>query len=82
MTLTNELLIAGSVLLVGWLIVRALENGLQRIADRIDNNSRLLDRVGTKLDRLCSTIKGLESAAWHKLGGAPKLSEMDSDDID
>ena len=81
MTLNYALLIAGSVVLAGWLIAKAIESGLQRIADRIDNNSRLLDRVGTKIDALWSPIMGLNNAAWCKLGGAPKLSEMDDDDI-
>lgn len=80
MTSTHALAVAGSVVFAGWLIAQAIENGLKAIADRIDNNSRLLDRVGTKLDALWSPIAGLNNAAWEMVPDSSKRFDVAGDD--
>ena len=78
--LTGEIAIAGSILFSGWLIAKAVEDGLNRIADRIDNNSRLVDRVGTKLDAIWSPLSGLNNAAWEMVPDPSKRFDVAGDD--
>jgi hypothetical protein len=45
-----------AIIFIGVMLLGALDRGFRRIADRIHNNSRLLDRVGTKIDELRERI--------------------------
>lgn len=80
--IADTVFIVGAIVTGAFMISKSIEAAAKQIGDRIDNNSRLLDRVGTKLDNLWSPLKGMSNAAWHKLGGAPKLSETPPDDLD
>lgn len=70
----------GSIAFAGWLIAKAIGDGLQRIADKIENNGHLVHRVGTKLDALWSPISGLNNAAWQLTPDPAKRFEVDYDD--
>lgn len=70
----------GSIVFAGWLIAKAVEDGLRRVADRIEGNNHLVDRVGTKLDALWSPISGPNNAAWQLTPDPAKRFDVDYDD--
>ena len=57
----GELAAALAIIIVGVVLIRTLEQGFKLIADRIDNNSRLLSRIGDKTDALWGPLTGISN---------------------
>lgn len=66
MTYEAGLPIAGAVIIGAWIIAKSIDEAAKRIGERLDNNSRLLDRVGMKLDSLYSPLQAISNKLWEK----------------
>ncbi len=64
----DSALISAAIIVAAFIVGRAIEAAAKHVGDRIDNNSRLLDRVGTKLDSLWSPLKSISNKLWNKTG--------------
>jgi hypothetical protein len=71
----DPIIIAGAIITAAWVIAKAIEEATKNITAAIETHRLTLDRtsgrVGDKLDALWSPIKGLNNAAWQKLGVGP-----------